>query len=284
MKELIEKFESFVYKNGLEPGKVFDDLLRYIIHGYTLPGQPGLKDWNYNQEQNKEFYDMYALCVQIMEKELRTKEWFDIFGNIYENFVASKGRKSNNGQFFTPEGLCDLMSEITRGDEKISGKIIGDCACGSGRTLLSFHVKNPGNYYIAEDVDRTCAMMTVCNFLFHGVVGEVIWHDSINPDSFFGAWRVNEQLNKFGQKYFGIPHIQSITYEQTKLKKMWDKRIDIYRVLEKLKGNEERICKQLKNFDEYKSLSDKEKLEYKQIRDKYINIRKIIKKYEKLHC
>lgn len=280
MKELIDKFESFVYKNGLEPSRVFDDLLRYIIQGYTLPGHPGLKDWNYTKEQNKEFYDMYALCVQIMDKELRRKEWFDIFGNIYENFVAGKGRKSNNGQFFTPEALCDLMTEINSGEEKVCGKIVGDCACGSGRTLLSFHVKNHGNYYIAEDVDRTCAMMTVCNFLFHGAVGEVIWHDSLNPDSFFGAWRVNEQLNRFGQKYFGIPHIQPIPYEQTKLKIMWDKREDMYRVSEKLKSSAERLRKQMKNFGEYKSLSEEERTKYKHVRDKYINICKLIKKYD----
>lgn len=280
MKELIAKFESFVRKNGLEPSRVFDDLLRYIIHGFTLPGLPGLGDWKYTQEQNAEFCEMFSRCVIIMQSELRKREWFDIFGNIYENFVAGKSRKSNNGQFFTPEALCDLMTGITEGEEKISGKIIGDCACGSGRTLLSFHVKNPGNYYIAEDVDRTCAMMTVCNFLFHGVVGEVIWHDSLNPDSFFGAWRVNEQLNRFGQKYFGIPHIQPISYEQTKLKIMWDSKSDMYRISEKLKSNAERLRKRLKSFGEYKSLSETEKAEYKQIRDKYINVRKLIKKYE----
>lgn len=47
MKELIKTFETFVYQNGFESGRVFDDWLRYIIHGYTLPGQPGLSDWNY---------------------------------------------------------------------------------------------------------------------------------------------------------------------------------------------------------------------------------------------
>lgn len=280
MKELIAKFESFVYNNGLDSGRVFDDLLRYIIHGYTLPGQSGLSDWNYTQEQNKGFYEMYALCVKIMDKELRKREWFDIFGNIYENLIASKGRKSNNGQFFTPEYLCDLMTKVTNGEEKISGKIVGDCACGSGCTLLSFHIKNPGNYYIAEDVDRTCAMMTVCNFLFHGVTGEVIWHDSLNPDNFFAAWRVNEQFNKFGKKYYGIPHIQPISYEQTKLKIMWDKRKDMYRISGKLKNNAKRIGNRLKEFGEYRFLSDTKKAKYNKIRDKYNRIFELIKKYE----
>lgn len=279
MNDLIKKFETFVYRNGLEAGRVFDDWLRYIIQGFTLPGHPGLSDWNYTKEQNKEFYELFQETVLLMKKELVSKEWYDIFGYIYENFVASKSRKSNNGQFFTPEELCDLMTEITNGKEKVSGKIVGDCACGSGRTLLSFHAKNPGNYYIAEDVDRTCAMMTVCNFLFHGAVGEVIWHDSLNPDSFFAAWRVNEQLNRFGQRYFGIPHIQPIPYEQTKLKTIWNKKADMYRVSEKLKNNAERLRKQMKSFGEYKSLSETEKAEYNRIRDKYIKLIKVIKNY-----
>lgn len=101
-----------------------------------------------------------------------------------------------------------------------------------------------------------------------------------NPDSFFGAWRVNEQLNRFGQRYFGIPHIQPIPYEQTKLKTIWDKREDMYRISEKLKSNAERLRKQMKSFGEYKSLSETEKAEYKQIRDKYINLCKLIKKYD----
>ena len=46
-------------------------------------------------------------------------------------------------------------------------------------TLLSMHVLSPGNYYVAADLDLTCVKMTIANFLLHGVVGEVLWMNSL---------------------------------------------------------------------------------------------------------
>lgn len=280
MKELIKTFETFVYQNGFESGRVFDDWLRYIIHGYTLPGQPGLSDWNYTKEQNKVFMELHNLWVQEMEKQTRSEEWFDVFGNMYEEIIAGKNRRSNSGQFFTPGPLCDLMTSITQSEEVFVGKRIFDCACGSGRTLLSFHVKNPGNFCIAEDIDRTCAMMTVCNFLIHAVVGEVIWHDSLAPDHFFGAWKVNENLNRFGHKYFGIPHIQSISYEETTLKQLWNKRTEVIRVSDKLKQSADKLKQEMKLFGDFRKLSKENKQSFINKRNSYIKIVKLIVKHD----
>ena len=44
-------------------------------------------------------------------------------------------------------------------------KRICDPTCGSGRLLLAYHVRHLGNYLVAEDVSRTCCLMTVCNML-----------------------------------------------------------------------------------------------------------------------
>lgn len=49
---------------------------------------------------------------------------------------------------------------------------MGDPTCGSGRLLLAYHARNPGNYLIGEDINRTCCLMTVCNMLIHGCVGK----------------------------------------------------------------------------------------------------------------
>ena len=101
------------------------------------------------------------------------------------------------------------MTEICQGEEKQTGKLISDCACGSGRTLLAHHVRNLGNYYVAEDIDKTCAMMCVCNFLLHGVVGEVVWHNSLIPEQFYGAWKINQDLNNpFSKLYHNITPFQ----------------------------------------------------------------------------
>ena len=216
----------------------------------------------------------------MVEKQTRSEEWFDVFGNMYEEIIAGKNRRSNSGQFFTPGPLCDLMTSITQSEEVFVGKRIFDCACGSGRTLLSFHVKNPGNFCIAEDIDRTCAMMTVCNFLIHAVVGEVIWHDSLAPDHFFGAWKVNENLNRFGHKYFGIPHIQSISYEETTLKQLWNKRTEVIRVSDKLKQSADKLKQEMKLFGDFRKLSKENKQSFINKRNSYIKIVKLIVKHD----
>lgn len=281
MKNLVKTITDFTYQNGLEVSRVFDDLLRYMIHGYTLPGQPGLIDWRYTKEQNAVFYEMCVQIVLIMQRELKHKLWFDIFGNIYEELIASKSRRSNSGQFFTPESLCDLMTEICQGEEKQTGKLISDCACGSGRTLLAHHVRNLGNYYVAEDIDKTCAMMCVCNFLLHGVMGEVIWHNSLIPEQFYGAWRVNAELNNPLSQWHGIPHIQVISCEETKIKGMLDNMSNVTRIKKILQTNAEKHLARFKEIMKQNIRSEESKQEAREELMKYNKIKRILKNYGK---
>ena len=51
--------------------------------------------------------------------------------------------------------------------------------------------------------------MTVCNFIIHGMVGEVIWGDALNPANFHGAWKTNEMLK------FGLPSVRTIDKEES---------------------------------------------------------------------
>lgn len=278
---LVKLMTSFSYGNGLEVSRVFDDLLRYIIQGYTLPGHPGLEDWRYTKEQNSSFYQMYSQIVLIMQEELKHKQWFDVFGDIYEELIASKSRRSNSGQFFTPESLCNLMNEICKDEEKQTGKLISDCACGSGRTLLAHHVRNLGNYYVAEDLDKTCAMMCVCNFLLHGVVGEVIWHNSLIPEQFYGAWRVNAELNNPLSKWYGIPHIQVISWEETKIKGMLDNMSNVTRMQKILQANAERHLARFKEIMKEKVRSEESKQEARMELTRYRKIKRVLKNYGK---
>ena len=81
--------------------------------------------------------------------------------------------------------------------------------CGSGRLLLAYHVRNLGNYLVAEDISRTCCLMTVCNMLMHGCVGEVIQHDSLLPEDFKDGWFVNPVLTTTG-----IPTIRKMSEDE----------------------------------------------------------------------
>lgn len=91
----------------------------------------------------------------------------------------------------------------------MTGQRMGDPTCGSGRLLLAYHARNPENYLIGEDINRTCCLMTVCNMLIHGCVGEVICHDSLNPGNFVDGWKVNPMLT-----WTGIPTIKRMNMKE----------------------------------------------------------------------
>lgn len=223
VRELEKLMNTFTYKNGFEVSRVFDDWLRFIIFGFDADHQP-ITEWNYKPEHSQVFMQLTQEWAKVMSNEVNgDNQWFDAFGCLYEAVIAGNGRRSNAGQFFTPEHVCDLMTKLNSNPEhKPIGKHVSDPTCGSGRTLLSFHAHNPGNFMCGEDFDRTCAMMTVCNFLIHGVVGEVVWHDSLQPDSWFDGWKVNTNLNNPMHKYNGIPHVQKLVKEESYVLQHWE--------------------------------------------------------------
>ena len=223
LRELEKMLNNFTYGNGFDISTVFDDWLLFIINNFNTKPQPN-PSWKYTKDQNMVFHNMMCEWIRVMERFVERKGWYDAFGELYEACVAGKGRRSNSGQFFTPPHICDLMVHVNCGDRKMVKKNVGDPTCGSGRLLLSFNSMCPGNYMCAEDLDRTCCMMTVANFIIHGVVGEVVWHNSLDPASWSGGWRVNEQLNTLFSPLRGIPHMREIEQSESRVIQIWESR------------------------------------------------------------
>lgn len=209
-KDFHNLFTQLTYKH--DPSRVFNDLLDYIIMGYLVDDS---MTWNknYSKKEIKIFFDMYAEWIQIMGKQcIGPHDWFDFFGTYWEAEILTKLGKKGMGQFFTPPTVCDLMAQLLlMGKKQPVGLLLNDPSAGSGRCLLSKHVLAPGNYHIAQDLDNTCVKMCICNFLVHGVIGEVIWQNTLTQD-FYGAWRVNEGLDKIH-----VPHIRQISEKETLL-------------------------------------------------------------------
>lgn len=221
VRELEKMINSFTYNNGFDVSQVFNDFLTYIIHYFTPNAKP-LESWKYKPEQTAVFWKMFQEWIRIMERQIALHEWYDAFGDLYMSCVASKMKQQGTGQFFTPTGICDMMADITANNEKFTGKYINDPACGSGRTLLAWHVRNIGNYLCAEDIDRTCCLMTVCNFIIHGCVGEVICHDSLDPGSFYAGWKINERLNTIRFSPIPLITVREITKEESVTLRIWE--------------------------------------------------------------
>lgn len=209
MNELVKQIQSFAYRNGKDNKQVLSDLLRYIV-GYFNPEPQPDTAWHYTKEQNAEFFAMLQQYLAIMNKELRTKEWYDAWGDLFMELTPRGGAK---GQFFTPVDICNLMAEssIDTGMKPSSlcgafGRrvTINDPAAGSARNLLAAHAmfirdgKRPP-YLIAEDVDIDCCRMSAVNLMVHGCFGEVICHNTLSePKSLSVGFIINEGLYPAG--------------------------------------------------------------------------------------
>lgn len=218
VRELEKLINDFTYQNGFDVRDVFRDLLRYIIHGFSLPDTPPLTDWRYTKEQSKAFYGMFAAWIRIMDKQIKIHGWYDAFGDLFMALTSQRGQQQK-GQFFTPEHITKLMSEIITGKKESIPKIpsVYDPAAGSGRTLLAAKTDQPQSYLVAWDIDYTCCLMCVCNFLMNSCVGEVVCIDTLRMDNFRGAWLVNTAYYRTG-----LPSVQWMNEQEYLLYKQTD--------------------------------------------------------------
>lgn len=197
--------------NKWDNSTVFDDFLT-ICMCYFSAGemkeeyQQVIK--RYDKHEIEIFYEMLKCWLFTVREKIGDSDTacYDFFGNYYQ-VLASMSKQQRLGQFFTPESVTDMMAKMLMGvqpqPEKGKWIIAGDPACGSGRAIVAMHVHLKRNaYYVAEDIDQICCKMTCLNMVIHGCVGEVVWHNSLDPDSFYGGWQVNNTL-----PYMGVPSI-----------------------------------------------------------------------------
>lgn len=111
------------------------------------------------------------------------EDYHDPLGDLFMARI-SNGEK---GQFFTPESISLLMSQIIIGNDLHDGMTINDPACGTGRTLLMalkhLREKNVEPMLYANDISLTCAKMTLLNFCINSVDGAVTCGDTLKMDT-----------------------------------------------------------------------------------------------------
>lgn len=204
-KRLSNAFLDLCYKVGRGPETVFDHFLEFVIFGFSLNHGP-LTSWPYTKDETVHFFKMFREWVKAMHEILESySEWFDFLGELYEYHVAGIRRKQGNGQFFTPFHIVDVMANVTQKESDKEEQIYDPC-CGSGRTLLAAYVKNTNAILYGKDLDRTCCMMTVCNFIIHGCRGRVEWGNSLLPDDIKECWITNPHLRDLSTPLGLVPH------------------------------------------------------------------------------
>ncbi len=108
-------------------------------------------------------------------------DFTDALGDLFMDLVSH----GHNGQFFTPQPICDMMSIMTIAPDQLEdGKSVLDCACGSGRMLLAAAKRNRNLKFYGSDLDLTCVKMTLINMVLNTMVGEVAHMDALTLQHF----------------------------------------------------------------------------------------------------
>lgn len=201
LKSFSQHIMQIGYKYGLH--SVFDDFLEIVICSLSL----GAKEERYHEiVRNYEKPDTYLMAeafgALVIEMDNNGEGLKDGFGDFYMEYLSH----GHNGQFFTPEPICDMMARIL--NPAGFGERVADCCCGSGRMLMAAAKIKRESLFFGADIDRTCAMMCVINLCLNGLLGEVCWMDTL-MNRYYGGWRIELHPEH------GVPYIREIAESES---------------------------------------------------------------------
>jgi type I restriction enzyme M protein len=201
--------------------QVFDDFLQMAVCAYSLGKSEDIYlniAKKYNEEELKGFAKALAGLVLDHEKNNNSTEWKDFLGNYFEEFGQFN---SKMGQFFTPVSVCKLMADFTNDDLTEERMSVNDPSCGSSRNLIAHAMKNPKNrmkfFYLGQDLDRRCCLMSVLNFVMFGMSGVIIYMNCLTLE-IYGGWRIYLPETLLGVQPLSVDDCKAIILNLNKKK------------------------------------------------------------------
>jgi len=204
--ELVDAFkemEALTYSSRYDT--IFRDFIDWLVHIHQFPPSSTNPIEKYKKEEQDRFLKIY----QIIQKEVRNRtslwtkdpnifpSFYDPLGRMYET-ITSKYKSSMLGQYFTPEHVVEMMTQINGvANSRREFVRVLDPACGSGRMGLSAaaHGMRKGNptWVTMNDIDPICTKMTAINMALNGVVGEAVCMNGldITGKSFQFAYKIS---------------------------------------------------------------------------------------------
>jgi hypothetical protein len=183
---LFERFCSYKYNYS----DVFNDFLDFAMWRLDLTKTHDIAhlDKRYEAGDVKVFAELFEFWQNASDND--GIGFYDALGDMFMELV-SHGR---NGQFFTPQPICELMATITMAE--IGNKeepTVNEPAAGSGRMILEAGKMNRNAKFFAQENDLTCCKMCVLNMLINSLRGEVAWMDTLRVQH-YGGWFVDRSL------------------------------------------------------------------------------------------
>lgn len=187
-KEFEKIFERLAYRYSY--GDVFDDFLDFSLYMLThekfkKPEQFARLDKKYNKAEGEEFAKLFMQWTIAADND--GEGFYDALGDLFMDLISH----GNNGQYFTPQNVCDMMAIMTMGDIATKdAPTICDPAGGSGRMILAAGKMNRNaKCYVADNTD-TCCKMSVLNLTINSLRGEVACMNSLSMEHYHG-WLID---------------------------------------------------------------------------------------------
>lgn len=163
--------------------RVYEDFLELATSALMRDDENYLQvmgQYRNNEKHGERAADYFANAFGAMMAAY-ARENIDHLGRAYEEHVSF----GENGQFFTPEELCELMAGLMGEGES---KVIADPTAGSGRNLIAMMKRCPDGYFVGMDIDRRCVNMCALNLLFRNATGAVVHCNTLSLEGFGGYW------------------------------------------------------------------------------------------------
>ena len=230
IKEFVKYLNEVSDNHSIKQEERLDSFCDFIIRLFSTDSykQDGFKP-DVATPENNDYIALVSLWCEMVADEMKIGNSLDLFGQLYEQMFLLKSKASANGQFFTPDSLCRLMSDITDADveEKISKRglvRVNDPACGSARTLLAHFMKKTHDnralsllyYYEAADIDLPTCKMAACNMMIHGMQGRVVCQDQLLLPTPTAIFYINEVRYPFPSGMYSIRVVYPKKEEQAK--------------------------------------------------------------------
>ena len=146
----------------------------------------------YNADEQEILVLAFADLIMALEYAVHNGDPSDVLGEI---FHALELHNKYKGQFFTPQHVCDMMSEIISGDVEEAIKKNGyvslcEPCCGSGAMVLGFakSMLNKRLNYSAQlfveatDIDLKCVYMCYLQLSLYGIPAVVIHGNTLTVE------------------------------------------------------------------------------------------------------
>lgn len=126
----------------------------------------------YNPDERAQLLSLMELMGKISDND--GTGFHDALGDLFMEHLSF----GKNGQFFTPQPICDMMAMFQ--DSPQDGQTVCDPACGSGRTLLAMAKRNRNLVFFGSDIDLLCVKMAALNLFLNSLTGEVAWMNTLS--------------------------------------------------------------------------------------------------------